>query len=167
MTILPDDLTDLARASGLVDDVWLDERPRGLQLGRWWALRRRLRSRRFAWVYDLQTSARTASYWRWMGKPDWSGHVPGASLPDPDPDATYTRFVSLQHLFAQRVFEAGDVDQGHGEVSAAHRRVEADTVEATFEQALQAGVGGIAQRGEIGGTGCVARTDGEKHHACR
>ena len=28
-------------------------------------------------------------------------------LPDPDPDATYTRFVSLQHLFAQRVFEAG------------------------------------------------------------
>lgn len=29
-------------------------------------------------------------------------------LPDPDPDATYTRFVSLQHLFAQRVFEAGE-----------------------------------------------------------
>lgn len=77
---------DLARQSGYVDEVWTDDRPKPWHLASYWRLVRRLRRARFDRVYDLQTSGRTARYWRQMGKPDWSGHVPGCSLPDPDPD---------------------------------------------------------------------------------
>jgi ADP-heptose:LPS heptosyltransferase len=85
----------LARASGLVDAVWTDGRPRRFGWG-WWRLIGRLRRAGFDRVYDLQTSARTASYWRWMGKPDWSGHVPGCSLPDPDPERDRRHTIDRQ-----------------------------------------------------------------------
>lgn len=82
----------LARASGYFDEVWIDER------APWWrpwtefALKRRLKRARFQRVYDLQTSGRTARYWRALGGPEWSGHVTGASHPhtDPDRDAMHT-----------------------------------------------------------------------------
>jgi ADP-heptose:LPS heptosyltransferase len=82
----------LARASGYCDEVWIDER------GPWWrpwreaAVKRRLRRAGFQRVYDLQTSRRTARYWRAMGRPEWSGHAAGASHPhlDPDRDAMHT-----------------------------------------------------------------------------
>jgi ADP-heptose:LPS heptosyltransferase len=75
----------LARASPYCDEVWIDER------APWWrpwpelALKRRLRRARFRRVYDLQTSRRSARYWRAMGRPEWSGHVPGASHAHVDP----------------------------------------------------------------------------------
>ena len=75
---------DLARASPYCDEVWIDER------APWWrpwnemAVKRRLRRARFQRVYDLQTSRRSARYWRAMRRPEWSGHVVGASHPHLD-----------------------------------------------------------------------------------
>jgi ADP-heptose:LPS heptosyltransferase len=65
-----------------VDEVWTDPRAPRWRLDRMLALRRRLRSRRFAMVYDLQNAARTAFYYRWFlpGTP-WSGTAPGCSHP--------------------------------------------------------------------------------------
>ena len=72
---------DLLRASGWFQDVWIDDRPPLWRLGSWLGVVRRLRDARFDRVYDLQTSARTAWYFRLMGSPppEWSGVAPGAS----------------------------------------------------------------------------------------
>ncbi|MBM3489006.1 MAG: glycosyltransferase family 9 protein [Alphaproteobacteria bacterium] len=72
----------LAAASGYVDRVWLDERPKWHAIGRWLALRRRLRQGGFQRVYDLQTSDRSSFYLRFFprhGRPQWSGIAAGAS----------------------------------------------------------------------------------------
>lgn len=76
----------LAGASPYCDEVWIDERPPWWQPWRASGLKRRLRRAGFQRVYDLQTSRRTARYWRAMGRPEWSGHVPGASHPHVDPE---------------------------------------------------------------------------------
>jgi ADP-heptose:LPS heptosyltransferase len=86
----------LGRASPYCDEVWLDER------APWWkpwhglALSRRLRRGRFQRVYDLQTSGRTARYWRAMGKPEWSGHAAGASHAHLDPERDTLHTVERQ-----------------------------------------------------------------------
>ncbi|HEX7008270.1 MAG TPA: glycosyltransferase family 9 protein [Alphaproteobacteria bacterium] len=80
---------EFARMSGYFDEIWVDSRPRLFDLGGWLALRRRLRAGRFGRVYDLQTSDRTAIYFRLMGpgpRPEWSGVARGASHPDRNPD---------------------------------------------------------------------------------
>ena len=72
----------LAEASGYVDRVWLDERPKWHAVGRWLALRRRLRQGGFQRVYDLQTSDRSSFYFRFFARgarPEWSGIATGAS----------------------------------------------------------------------------------------
>lgn len=71
----------LAKASGLFDDVWLDARPAVWQVTALLALRRRLRSRRFVRVYDLQRNDRSGFYFRLIGqpKPEWVGKVAGCS----------------------------------------------------------------------------------------
>lgn len=66
------------------DAVWVDERPRPLDVAGLWRLRRRLRGAGFARVYDLQTSARSNWYFRLLGPgpgPEWSGIARGASHP--------------------------------------------------------------------------------------
>lgn len=82
----------LGRASPYCDAVWIDERAPWWQPWRAIAVARRLRRGSFQRVYDLQTSARTARYWRAMRQPEWSGHAPGASHAhlDPDRDALHT-----------------------------------------------------------------------------
>jgi ADP-heptose:LPS heptosyltransferase len=70
---------DFARASPWFNDVWVDRRPRFWQIGALLDLRRRLRSRPFAMVYDLQTSDRSSWYYRLMGRPPWSGIARGCS----------------------------------------------------------------------------------------
>jgi ADP-heptose:LPS heptosyltransferase len=82
----------LARASPYCDEVWLDERAPWWKPWRAMDLSRRLRRGAFQRVYDLQTSGRTARYWRAMGRPEWSGHVAGASHAhlDPERDALHT-----------------------------------------------------------------------------
>ncbi|MCP5373073.1 MAG: glycosyltransferase family 9 protein [Hyphomicrobiales bacterium] len=98
---------DFARASGLVDEVWIDDRPRGLRPGPWLALRRRLRSRRFAWVYDLQTSDRSSFYFHLMGpgrRPRWSGIARGCSHPHRNPDRDRLHTLDRQ---AEQLRDAG------------------------------------------------------------
>lgn len=86
----------LGRASPYCDEVWIDAR------APWWkpwqglALARRLRRGRFQRVYDLQTSGRTARYWRAMGRPEWSGHAAGASHAHHDPDRDTLHTVERQ-----------------------------------------------------------------------
>lgn len=79
---------ELARASRLFDDVWIDARPKAIELSGWLALRRRLREGRFRRVYDLQTSDRSSFYFRlfWPGPyPEWSGIAKGCSHPHANP----------------------------------------------------------------------------------
>jgi ADP-heptose:LPS heptosyltransferase len=86
---------ELARAAPYFDDVWIDERPRALDLGGWWRLRRKLRAGHFDRVYDLQTSSRSSGYFHLMAmgrRPEWSGIARGASHPHANPrrDAMHT-----------------------------------------------------------------------------
>lgn len=66
----------LAAATGLFDNVLIDRRPRGLDVGGWLALGRMLRRQRFDRVYDFQTSDRT-NFYAWLLRPgqmpEWSG----------------------------------------------------------------------------------------------
>jgi ADP-heptose:LPS heptosyltransferase len=74
----------LGRDCDLFDEVWIDERPSRINLIAIQRLRRRLRGGRFTRVYDLQTSGRSAWYFRLMrgfGRPQWSGVAFGASHP--------------------------------------------------------------------------------------
>jgi ADP-heptose:LPS heptosyltransferase len=67
---------ELATETGLFDDIIIDDRPKGLDLRAWLALRHRLRHHRFDRVYDLQTSDRSGIY-AWLLRPgpmpEWSG----------------------------------------------------------------------------------------------
>ena len=79
---------DLAQACGYFDEVWIDGRPSIMQFGDWLALGRKLRAGGFARVYDLQTSDRSATYFRlfgWRRRPEWSGVVRGCSHPHDNP----------------------------------------------------------------------------------
>ena len=79
---------DLARASGYFDEVWIDSRPSIARIGDWLALGRKLRGGGFARVYDLQTSDRSATYFRlfgWRQRPEWSGVARGCSHPHVNP----------------------------------------------------------------------------------
>lgn len=72
---------ELAEVSGLFDAIHLDTAPRFNPLA-WLGLRQWLRTSAFDRVYDLQTSDRTAGYFRlfWPGPwPEWSGKVAGCS----------------------------------------------------------------------------------------
>ena len=73
---------EIAQMSPYFDHVWLDERPRGLDIAAWLRLRRRLREAHFERVYDLQTSSRSSGYFHLMRpgpRPEWSGVARGAS----------------------------------------------------------------------------------------
>jgi ADP-heptose:LPS heptosyltransferase len=77
-----------AEASPYVDEVWVDERPKLLDVRGWLSLRRRLRGGRFTRAYDLQTSDRTGFYFRlfWPGPyPEWVGIARGCSHPHANP----------------------------------------------------------------------------------
>ncbi len=65
----------LARASGLFDEIWVDDRAPLWRVDRWLGLARLLRGGRFQRVYDLQRSQRSAAYYRLFAnpKPEWVG----------------------------------------------------------------------------------------------
>jgi len=90
---------ELAKASPYFDAIWIDERPRPWQVGRWLALRARLKRARFDRVYDLQTSDRTGFYFRLLGpgaRPDWSGIAPGCSHPHANPRRDFMHTLDRQ-----------------------------------------------------------------------
>jgi len=91
-------MAGLARACGLFDDVWLDDRPGWRRPLALLALLRRLTAGGFARVYDLQTSGRSSRYFRlWPGrKPEWSGIAKGASHPHANPDRDLMHTVDRQ-----------------------------------------------------------------------
>ncbi len=74
---------EIAKASPWFDHVLIDERPS------WWRLLAVARLgqalRGFDFVYDLQTSGRTARYFILAGRPRWSGIAAGCSHPQSDP----------------------------------------------------------------------------------
>ena len=88
----------LARATGYFDEIWLDERPRPWQFARIAALKRLLRSKRFARVYDLQTSDRSSSYFLLFRrpKPEWSGIARGCSHRHANPNRNFMHTVERQ-----------------------------------------------------------------------
>ena len=84
----------------------IDERPDWWDLSGWLRLRRRLIEGKFGRVYDLQTSGRSAHYFRLFptwAQPEWSGIAPGCSLPDRDPNRDRLHDVDRQFgQFAKR-----------------------------------------------------------------
>lgn len=77
----------LARGCVWFDEVWTDPRPKVWHLGALRKLRRRLHARRFARVYDLQTSFRSSLYFHLLRRPrpEWSGIARGCSHPHANP----------------------------------------------------------------------------------
>ncbi len=71
----------LMQPSGWFDEIWVDTRPAWSHWRAWRALLKRLRSQRFTWVYDLQTSMRSGLYFHLLPfpKPRFSGIAKGAS----------------------------------------------------------------------------------------
>ena len=90
---------ELARAAPYFDEVWIDERPRALNIGGLWRLRARLRNGRFTRVYDLQTSERSSWYFHLMApwrRPEWSGIASGCSHPHAAPDRDFMHTLDRQ-----------------------------------------------------------------------
>lgn len=84
----------LARASGYVDDVYIDTRPKWYRPLAWLSLRRWLNAQGFTFVYDLQNSERSCFYFKLFSKkPGWSGIAPGASHAVPDDAARRGKHV--------------------------------------------------------------------------
>ncbi len=101
---------DLARQSGLFDEIWLDDKPDATDAGGWLALRRKLRAGKFARVYDLQTSGRSSFYFRlfWPGpRPEWSGIARGCSHPHANPRRDFLHTLERQ---AEQLRMAGIAD---------------------------------------------------------
>ncbi len=108
---------ELSRASGYFDRVWVDVRPRVHQIGGWLGLRRRLRGGGFRRVYDLQTSDRSAFYFRlfWPGPyPEWSGTARGCSHPHANPRRDTMHTVERQ---AEQLNIAGITEVPEGDLS--------------------------------------------------
>jgi ADP-heptose:LPS heptosyltransferase len=92
---------ELAAASPYFDHVWLDDRSKLWQFGKLAELRARLRGGRFDRVYDLQTSDRSSSYFRLIGRNvEWSGIAKGCSHPHANParDAMHTMDRQAEQL---------------------------------------------------------------------
>jgi ADP-heptose:LPS heptosyltransferase len=85
---------DFLRPSGWFDEVLVDARPGWRDPRGWAALRRKLRGGDYRRAYDLQTSGRSAIYFRlfWPASPEWSGAVAGCSHRHANParDAMHT-----------------------------------------------------------------------------
>jgi ADP-heptose:LPS heptosyltransferase len=98
---------ELARASGLVDEIDVGGRPKGL--GAHLALARRLRAGGYERVYDLQTSSRTANYIYAFAPalPEWSGISRPASHRHRNPRRDHMQ--TLDRLWDQ-LAEAGLVE---------------------------------------------------------
>jgi ADP-heptose:LPS heptosyltransferase len=80
---------DIARASNYFDEILIDDKPRWINPSGWMNLRRKLNGGKFARVYDLQNSDRTAFYLRLFSpRPEWVGAAPGASHRNDSPERT-------------------------------------------------------------------------------
>lgn len=80
---------NFANDCGYFDDIWIDDRPKLLNIGDWVELRKKLNHAKFARVYDLQNNDRTGFYFKLLNpKPEWSGIAKNASHRNTNPDRT-------------------------------------------------------------------------------
>ncbi|MEE2662247.1 MAG: glycosyltransferase family 9 protein [Pseudomonadota bacterium] len=108
---------DLAKDSGYFDDVWVDNRPSGLNIIGIQKLRRTLRRAFFTRVYDLQTSMRSNWYFRLMKgyrRPQWSGIASGCSHPHGNPNRNLMHTLERQ---AEQLSEIGLQNIPHPDLS--------------------------------------------------
>lgn len=114
---------DLARASGAVDTIWIDDRPRFYQIGKWRALRQRLQAGDFERVYDLQTSDRSSAYFKLFGapSPEWSGIAHGCSHPHANPkrDFMHTQDRQREQLEMAGISDVPPTDLSFAKVDIA------------------------------------------------
>jgi|TARA_Y100001947_G_scaffold135924_1_gene123907 ADP-heptose:LPS heptosyltransferase len=92
----------LAKATGFFQKIETDGRPEGLKATR--ALLKRIREQKYDIVYDLQTSGRTANYFKALNMPMrkpplWSGHAAGAAFEHKGPERE--RMHSIDRFGAQ------------------------------------------------------------------
>ncbi|MCK5165972.1 MAG: glycosyltransferase family 9 protein [Rhodospirillaceae bacterium] len=102
---------ELAKASGLFKEVWVDTRPKLFQIKKIIEFRKRILKKNFRRIYDLQTSDRSGFYfqllspwlrtildpfWEKWKVPEWSGSVSGASHPHTDPARAKLHTVERQ-----------------------------------------------------------------------
>ncbi len=74
---------------GYFNDVWIDERPKLLDISGWLNLRKKLINGKFSRIYDLQNNDRTSSYLKLFPKskrPEWVGAAKGASHRNTSPE---------------------------------------------------------------------------------
>jgi ADP-heptose:LPS heptosyltransferase len=133
---------DLATASGLVDRVETDGRPRRFRS--WLALVRRLRRARYQRVYDLQTSkGSTRLWWALLPRPpEWSGIARFGSHPQTRPDRNHVhnfdRMADQLHVagvgpaYPEGAAPASDLTFAADAALAAAKRAGFDTVAARF-----------------------------------
>lgn len=150
---------ELFRASGLADAIWLDRRPKLVQMGKLFELRRRLKSGQFRRVYDLQTSGRSSKYRQlfWPGPyPEWSGIAPGCSHPHANPDRDRQHTIERQ---AEQLAMAGISETPFPELSWAQADLSRFTITKPYAILVP---GGAAHRSEkrwrADGYAAVART---------
>lgn len=79
-----------------VDRIWVDTRPKIWHVGRFRALMAQLRSERWHWVYDLQTSQRSTGYFRFLHTGYYSGLHPAGSHPHATPERTSLHTIDRQ-----------------------------------------------------------------------
>ncbi len=84
----------LARRAPWFDRVEVDARPGWWNLPGVLRLRRQLRG--YDFVYDLQTSGRSAQYFRLAGFPPWSGIAAGCSHPHANPQRDFIHTLERQ-----------------------------------------------------------------------
>lgn len=132
---------DFAQASGLFDDIWVDEeRPKAWQMGRVRRLRRKLQSGCFSRVYDLQTSDRSNFYFHILGpvfspvfgkgkRPQWSGIARGCSHPHTHPDRDRMHTIDRQK---DQLAQADILDVGMPDLSFAQKDVSVFGVEKPY-----------------------------------
>jgi len=115
---------DFAKASGLFDEVWIDEeRPKAWQIGRVRRLRQKLKSGDFTHVYDLQTSDRSSFYFHILGpgsRPQWSGIARGCSHPHDNPHRNDMHTIDRQR---DQLAHAGITDVDLADLSFADKDV--------------------------------------------
>lgn len=90
---------EMAERRGYFDSVWLDRRPKFLQIFDWLRLRKALRKARFERVYDLQTSDRSGFYFALLFPgpfPEWSGIARGCSHPHANPKRDFQHTIERQ-----------------------------------------------------------------------
>jgi ADP-heptose:LPS heptosyltransferase len=79
LTTVP--FVDLAYQSRYCNEVWVDKKPRWVDIAGWLELRRHFIAGAFDRVYDLQNNDRTALYLRlFTPRPEWVGAARGASI---------------------------------------------------------------------------------------